>query len=64
MRVHHDIHARIEQYTNRRAAAKAKAGQPPGAEGSITKLLWTQNMSRVSAVIARILGPRLIADTG
>jgi alkylation response protein AidB-like acyl-CoA dehydrogenase len=58
------IHTRIEQYTNRRAAAKAKAGQPPGAEGSITKLLWTQNMSRVSAVIAKILGPRLIADTG
>ncbi len=58
------IHTRIEQYTNRRAATKAKAGQPPGAEGSITKLLWTQNMSRVSAVIAKILGPRLIADTG
>jgi alkylation response protein AidB-like acyl-CoA dehydrogenase len=58
------IHTRIEQYTNRRAAVKAKAGQPPGAEGSITKLLWTQNMSRVSAVIAKILGPRLIADTG
>jgi alkylation response protein AidB-like acyl-CoA dehydrogenase len=58
------IHTRIEQYTNRRAAAKAKAGQPPGTEGSITKLLWTQNMSRVSAVIAKILGPRLIADTG
>jgi alkylation response protein AidB-like acyl-CoA dehydrogenase len=58
------IHTRIEHYTNRRAAAKAKAGERPGAEGSITKLLWTQNMSRVSAVIAKILGPRLIADTG
>jgi alkylation response protein AidB-like acyl-CoA dehydrogenase len=58
------IHTRIEKYTNRRAAARAKAGHPPGAEGSITKLLWTQNMSRVSAVIATILGPRLIADTG
>jgi alkylation response protein AidB-like acyl-CoA dehydrogenase len=58
------IHSRIEEYTNRRAAARAKAGKPPGAEGSITKLLWTQNMSRVSTTIATILGPRLIADTG
>jgi alkylation response protein AidB-like acyl-CoA dehydrogenase len=58
------IHTRIEEYTNRRAAAKAKAGERPGAEGSITKLLWTQNMSRISDVVAKVIGPRLIADTG
>jgi len=58
------IHAQIEEITNRRAAAKAQQGEPPGAEGSISKLLWTQNMSRVSDVIAKVLGPRLIADTG
>lgn len=58
------IHTQIEEITNRRAAAKANQGKPPGAEGSISKLLWTQNMTRVSAVIAKILGPRLIADTG
>jgi alkylation response protein AidB-like acyl-CoA dehydrogenase len=58
------IHTQIEKYTNARAAAKAQQGAPPGAEGSISKLLWTQNMSRVSEVISRILGARLIADTG
>ena len=58
------IHTQIEEITNRRAAAKAQRGAPPGAEGSISKLLWTQNMARVSDVIARILGPRLTADTG
>jgi alkylation response protein AidB-like acyl-CoA dehydrogenase len=58
------IHTRIEEYTNHRAAIKAKAGERPGAEGSITKLLWTQNMSRVSALVAKVIGPRLIADTG
>ncbi|CDO30852.1 acyl-CoA dehydrogenase family protein [Mycolicibacterium porcinum] len=58
------IHAQIEHMTNRRAAAKALQGVPPGAEGSISKLLWTQNMSRVSDVITRILGSRLVADTG
>ena len=58
------IHTRIEEYTNHRAAIRAKAGERPGAEGSITKLLWTQNMSRVSALVAKVIGPRLIADTG
>jgi acyl-CoA dehydrogenase len=58
------IHTRIEEHTNHRAAIKAKAGERPGAEGSITKLLWTQNMSRVSALVAKVIGPRLMADTG
>jgi alkylation response protein AidB-like acyl-CoA dehydrogenase len=58
------IQTQIEQITNRRAAAKADQGGPPGAEGSISKLLWTQNMTRVSAVVTKILGRRLIADTG
>ncbi|WP_111510827.1 acyl-CoA dehydrogenase family protein [Mycobacterium kyogaense] len=57
------IHARIEELTNQRAAAKAQHGAAPGAEGSISKLLWTQNMSRISVVAAKVLGERLIADT-
>ncbi|MFM2072489.1 MAG: hypothetical protein RLZZ623_2752 [Actinomycetota bacterium] len=57
------IHHRVEQYTNRRAAAGLKAGQTPGPEGSLGKLMWTANMTRVSDCISRILGARLTADT-
>ena len=59
-----DIHQKLAQFTNRRAAAKLKAGQVPGPEGSLSKLMWTQNMRRASDAMARILGPRLVADTG
>lgn len=58
------LHHRVAQFTNRRAAARLKAGQTPGPEGSLGKLMWTANMSRVSDAIGRILGPRLVADTG
>ena len=58
------VHAKVAQYTNRRAAAALKAGQTPGPEGSLGKLMWTANMTRVSHAISRILGPRLGADTG
>jgi alkylation response protein AidB-like acyl-CoA dehydrogenase len=58
------IHLRVAQYTNRRAAAALKAGQTPGPEGSLGKLLWTANMARVSDAICAVLGPRLMADTG
>ena len=58
------IQHRVTQYTNRRAAAALKAGQMPGPEGSLGKLMWTANMTRVSAAISAVLGPRLVADTG
>lgn len=58
------IHHRVAQFTNRRAAARLKAGQTPGPEGSLGKLMWTANMTRVSNAMDAILGPRLIADTG
>lgn len=57
-------HHRLAQLTNRRAAAALKAGQTPGPEGSLGKLMWTANMARVSDAISGILGPRLVADTG
>jgi alkylation response protein AidB-like acyl-CoA dehydrogenase len=57
-------HMKVAQYTNRRAAARLKAGQTPGPEGSLGKLMWTANMARVSDVVAQVLGPRLVADTG
>jgi alkylation response protein AidB-like acyl-CoA dehydrogenase len=58
------IHHRVAQFTNRRAAARVKAGQTPGPEGSLGKLMWTANMTRTSDAIGRVLGARLVADTG
>jgi hypothetical protein len=58
------IHHRVAQFTNRRAAARLKAGQTPGPEGSLGKLMWTANMTRVSDAISAILGARLVADSG
>jgi alkylation response protein AidB-like acyl-CoA dehydrogenase len=56
-------HQKLAQMTNRRAAAALKAGQTPVPEGSLGKLMWTANMTRVSAAISAVLGPRLIADS-
>ena len=58
------IHHKVTGMTNARAAANLKAGQVAGPEGSLGKLMWTMNMTRVGEAISRLLGPRLIADTG
>ena len=58
------IQHRVTQLTNRRAAGKLRAGQTPGPEASLGKLMWTANMARVSDVMSTLLGPRLVADTG
>ncbi|MBI4883448.1 MAG: acyl-CoA dehydrogenase family protein [Actinobacteria bacterium] len=58
------IHHRVAGYNNKRALDKIKAGQLPGPEMSIAKLTGTLNASRLSAFVARVLGPRLVADTG
>ncbi|CAB4870730.1 unannotated protein [freshwater metagenome] len=55
---------KVAQFTNRRAAAKLKAGQTPGPEGSLGKLMWTMNMTSVSQAVSTLLGARLTADTG
>jgi acyl-CoA dehydrogenase len=45
-------------------AREQPAGSRPGPEQSAGKLLWTQNLQRVAAVVTELLGPRLVADTG
>ncbi|HEX9259759.1 MAG TPA: acyl-CoA dehydrogenase family protein [Acidimicrobiales bacterium] len=55
---------KVAQLTNRRAAARLKAGQTPGPEGSLGKLMWTANMARVSDAVSLIVGARLVTDTG
>ncbi|MCU1453982.1 MAG: acyl-CoA dehydrogenase [Acidimicrobiales bacterium] len=54
----------VAKYTNQRAAAKLKAGGLPGPELSIGKLALTANLTATGDFVARVLGPRLMADTG
>ena len=58
------IHQRVRHMSAARAAAAAAAGQPPGPEGSIGKLLWVSGMTEIGQVAASLLGARLAADTG
>ncbi len=54
----------VAKYTNQRAMDKIKSGQLPGPEMSIAKLALTQNMWNTAQFVARVLGPRITADTG
>ena len=47
-----------------RYAERERAGAVPGVEGSIGKLVWTQNLKRVGDAAASVLGDRIVADTG
>ena len=46
-----------------RYAERERAGAVPGVEGSIGKLVWTQNLKRVGDAAASFLGDRIVADT-
>jgi len=54
----------VAKLTNQRALDKIRAGQLPGPEMSIAKLALTQNLTGTAEFVARVLGPRLAADTG
>jgi len=58
------IHDRVAQYTNLRATAKIAVGQLPGPEMSLAKLSLTANMTRTAELVASVLGPALVVDTG
>ena len=58
------VDMKVASYTNQRALDKIKAGQLPGPEMSIAKLSLTTNMKHLSEFIARVLGPKFIADSG
>ena len=57
-------HSRIESFVNRRAADLRAAGAPPGPEGSLGKLLWTEGMRLLSDVVTDVVGASLVTDTG
>ena len=54
----------VQSINSRRIVAGLKAGRPPGPEGSISKLLYTQHQQALGETVAMLLGPRLTADTG
>jgi acyl-CoA dehydrogenase len=54
----------VAKYTNQRALDKIKSGQLPGPEMSTAKLALTNNMWALAQFVARVLGPRITADTG
>ncbi len=54
----------VAKFTNQRALDKIKAGQLPGPEMSISKMALTDNLLRTGAFVAKVLGPRLTANTG
>jgi alkylation response protein AidB-like acyl-CoA dehydrogenase len=55
---------RIRTLLAMRAAAQARLGGTPGPEASAGKLLWTQWMTATGDLAARLLGARILADTG
>jgi alkylation response protein AidB-like acyl-CoA dehydrogenase len=58
------INYRIANMNAQRTTAKAKAGQLPGPEGSIGKMVLVDNQARLVKFISHVLGPKLIADSG
>ena len=58
------INYRIANMNAARTTAKAKAGQLPGPEGSIGKMVLVNNQARLVKFLSHVLGPKLIADSG
>lgn len=54
----------VAKWNTQRAMDKIKAGGLPGPELSGGKLLLTANLQATAAFAAKVLGPRLVADTG
>jgi alkylation response protein AidB-like acyl-CoA dehydrogenase len=54
----------VAKFTNMRAADKLRAGGLPGPELSIGKLALTDNLTATAEFVAKVLGPRVQADSG
>jgi alkylation response protein AidB-like acyl-CoA dehydrogenase len=57
-------HERLRELVGARTLAAAADDGTPGPYASIGKLMWTRSMTRIGAVAAELLGPRMTADTG
>jgi alkylation response protein AidB-like acyl-CoA dehydrogenase len=51
------IEDKVTQLTNQRAAARRRAGPPPGPEGSITKLFFSEHSKRLQNLVIDLEGP-------
>lgn len=51
-------------HLNRQALDHLISGGEPGPEASVSKLMYSQNITRATHFAAEVVGPRLIADTG
>jgi alkylation response protein AidB-like acyl-CoA dehydrogenase len=58
------IHQKVAGYNNQRAMDKIKSGQLPGPEMSIAKLAGTLNSLRLCDFVSKVLGVKLVADSG
>ena len=54
----------VQRVTGMRVAAAVVAGEAPGPEASVGKLLATDTMARTSEVVRMLLGPELTVDSG
>ncbi|MCP2242240.1 acyl-CoA dehydrogenase family protein [Lentzea aerocolonigenes] len=54
----------VQRLIGLRVTATLAAGRAPGAEASVGKLYATETMRRTSDLVLRLLGPKLVADTG
>ena len=50
------IEAQLVTWTNHRAAARRKAGQPPGPEGSVSKLFYSEHVQRLQNLAVDLEG--------
>jgi alkylation response protein AidB-like acyl-CoA dehydrogenase len=51
-------------HLNSRAVRRMQAGVAPGPEMSVAKYMHARNLTRAAHFASRVLGPRIIADTG
>jgi acyl-CoA dehydrogenase len=58
------VNSQVTALTGKRALAAIQAGRLPGPEMSIIKLAGTLQLLATADFAARVLGPRLLADTG
>ena len=58
------VQVRAVSLVAQRNQESIEGGLPPGPEGSLGKLMWSQTLARISEAVALILGTRLIVDTG
>ena len=58
------VNLRVAKWNANRTADARRAGQTPGPEGSLGKLILTNNYARIAHLVGVLLGPSLVADTG